>query len=337
MSGAELAARGLASTVVLRCEASVGSGFFVAQDRVLTNAHVLCASGEALRIRTSDGREGTGTPIQVNQELDLALLQTGGLQGDPLPLGDAGSLRVGDPVVVVGTPKGMEFSVSQGVISNADRTILGVAYLQTDAAVNPGNSGGPTIDAQGRVVGVVSLKRSDAEGIGLVLPINYAFTGGQAMLSSPLPRGSAGFQRMVAVAEAAERDEASALALAGQRPGLVAAQDTGTGHVVATILWPRALDPGQQRFKFALWDRGRRLCSMEAEASVWSKVEGKGGRSVLPPRVKLWLERHGFASDIYAANTTVDMSQCLRNEVTADSELEIELEGADADASRIRL
>jgi serine protease Do len=337
LSGAELAQRGLASTVVLRCSETLGSGFFVAADRVLTNAHVLCPAGETLEVHTSDGRQGTGRPIHAKEDLDLALVQVEGLSGIPLPLGDAGSLRVGDRVVVVGAPRGMEFSVTQGGISNMDRVMLGIAYLQTDAAVNPGNSGGPMLDDRGRVVGVVSLKRMDAEGIALVLPINYAFTGQDAALVAAPPGGpSEGFARMAGAAASLNQQEVAKLASTGQRPGLVAAAVAGAS-IRAVVLWPSAFDPGDQEFAFALWTKKERLCSMQGALKGWRKVEGEGGESLLSGQGKAWLDKHGFSSDLYAAVTLLDYSQCPLGSVGPGSTVDLELEGADSDASRIRL
>jgi S1-C subfamily serine protease len=335
LSGAQLARQGLASTVVIRCRDSLGSGFFVTASQVLTNAHVVCPSDETMRVHTADGREGTGALVRSSPSLDLALVEVQGLTGVPLPLGDAGTLHVGDPVVVVGAPKGMEFTVTQGGVSNLDRVMLGVAYLQTDAAINPGNSGGPMLDTGGRAVGVVSMKRSDAEGIALVLPINYAFTGPDALLPRPGP-ASPGFQKLMARAEAQDASEAAKLTSTGQRPGLIAAAVLGH-RIQATVLWPSAFDPGHQRFSFALWHKAERLCSMQAEVSAWEKVESEDGGSVLTPQVKGWLERHGFSSDLYVTSAAVDLSQCPLDGVKAGAPVDLELEGADEDAARIRL
>jgi serine protease Do len=336
LSGAQLAQRGLASTVVIRCDESLGSGFFVANDRILTNAHVVCPENETLHIRSSDGRQGTGKTLRVSEELDLALIQAEGLQGVALPLGDAGALQVGDPVVVVGAPKGMEFSVTQGGVSNLDRVSLGVAYLQTDAAINPGNSGGPMLDQQGRVVGVVSMKRTDAEGISLALPINYAFTSSDAMLAFSLPEGSPGFERMLAVAAASDKQEVASLAATGQRPGLIGAEVAGS-FIKATILWPSTFDPRQQRFRFVLWHKRDRLCSIDGDVATWRKVEGEEGKSPLPPQGRLWLERNGFSSNLYATATLLNYSTCPLGSLGPGSTVDLEMEGADSDASRIRL
>ena len=155
--------------------------------------------------------------IRVSQELDLALIQAEGLQGVPLPLGDAGALQVGDPVVVVGAPKGMEFSVTQGGISNLDRVSLGVAYVQTDAAINPGNSRpGPMLDQEGRVVGVVSMKRRDAEGIALARADQLCVHRPRIRYSaSSLTEGSPGFERMLAAAATRDKQEVASLATHG--------------------------------------------------------------------------------------------------------------------------
>src|SRR6185503_6369190 len=84
-----------------------------------------------------------------------------------LPLGDVEDVALGDRVMMIGSPMGLEFTVHEGLVSHLGRVAQGVAFIQLDAKVNPGNSGGPIIDEQGRVVGVVTLKQAQAEGIGL--------------------------------------------------------------------------------------------------------------------------------------------------------------------------
>src|SRR5262249_7819837 len=157
--------------------------FFVANETVLTNAHVLCPEGQPLTVIFSDGRRATGVPMRSDTLLDLAVVHSAGATAPPLPLGDAGSLNVGDHVVLVGSPVGLEFTVHEGTVSSISRTLLGLAYIQLDAKVNPGNSGGALLDKLGRVVGIVSLKVQTAEGIGLALPINYAYDGAGALIS----------------------------------------------------------------------------------------------------------------------------------------------------------
>ena len=186
LSTKEIAARALPSTVSIRCPNSVGSGFFVTSELVLTNAHVLCTSG-IIDVVRSDGKKHVGTAVQSDAHLDLAVVQVPGASATPLPLGDAGLLAVGEQVVVIGSPMGFEFTVHGGSISNLSRSVFGLSYLQVEAKVNPGNSGGPVLNDQGQVVGVVSLKYAEAEGIGLALPINYAWSGG-APLGAPSAR-----------------------------------------------------------------------------------------------------------------------------------------------------
>jgi hypothetical protein len=103
LSPAEVAARGLPATVALKCGQQSGSGFFVAQDLVLTNAHVVCAGEPRVTVRFSDGREEPGTVEANDPALDLAVVRCAGLRAAPLPLGDAGSLRVGDSLTMIGS------------------------------------------------------------------------------------------------------------------------------------------------------------------------------------------------------------------------------------------
>lgn len=187
LSAREIAALATPSTVVLRNGGSLGSGFFVAEDLVLTNAHVIASELDPVEVVFSDGRQIEGRTVERNEELDLALVRAPGAAAEPLALGDATALNTGDRVVFIGTPRGLDFTVHEGIVSHAMRQVLGVGYLQIDANVNPGNSGGPVLDTTGRVVGVLTAKVEGAEGLGLALPINYTYEGDSALLERPDP------------------------------------------------------------------------------------------------------------------------------------------------------
>jgi len=173
---------------------ALGTGFVVSEDGyILTNAHVVSESGQAVSTVTvifkGDGTQGTqveGTVLGADESTDVALIkvdpsQTPGLV--PIPLGDSSKATVGEAVVAIGNPLGLDFSLSSGVVSATDRelqspngaTITG--GIQTDAAINPGNSGGPLIDANGRVIGIneqIDSQSGGNEGIGFAVPINTA-------------------------------------------------------------------------------------------------------------------------------------------------------------------
>ncbi len=333
LSPAEVAARGLPATVALRCGKQTGSGFFVARDLVLTNAHVVCANDPRVSVRFNDGREEEGIVQATEPALDLAVVQAPGLRAAPLALGDAGSLRVGDRLTMIGSPLGLEFSVHQCGVSNLDRNDLGLALVQIDAAVNPGNSGGPLLDAQGRVVAVVTMKVKRGEGIGLAVPINYSYSGATPLVPGHPGADSPGFAVMRARADQASQEEAAKLAATGQRPGLVGALATGDA-IGAHIVWPSATRPFQTAFKFALVRGEERICSLTGEAGEWQKLETRDRGSVLPPRGKAWLESHGFASDLYHSVATIRFGDCPGDKL--DGPVDLVMEDADEDASRVR-
>jgi len=173
---------------------ALGTGFVVSTDGyILTNAHVVSESGQAVSTVTvifkGDGSQGTqveGTVLGADESTDVALIkvdpsQTPGLV--PIPLGDSSKATVGEAVVAIGNPLGLDFSLSSGVVSATDRELQspnGVTItggIQTDAAINPGNSGGPLIDANGRVIGIneqIDSQSGGNEGIGFAVPINTA-------------------------------------------------------------------------------------------------------------------------------------------------------------------
>ena len=175
-----------ASVFVIGSGYSQGSGFAVGEDRVVTNAHVIARSGD-VRVSAYDGSEYAAALIGYDETLDLALLKVAGARFKALPFGDVSGVKAGDDVYAVGIPKSMAYTLTKGIISNKDRTLNGMRYLQTDAAVNEGNSGGPLLNAAGEVIGVNTLKLSDTEGIGLSIPIDVvaAFLDDDAAPSAP--------------------------------------------------------------------------------------------------------------------------------------------------------
>lgn len=156
---------------------SLGSGFIIdPEGYVVTNNHVV-EGAEQIHVRLADGRELVAQVVGKDPSTDLALLH---LIGDfhNLPyvyLGDSDELRVGDWVVAIGSPFGLDHTVSHGMISAKER-VLGVGafddFIQTDAMINPGNSGGPLFDMQGDVVGVNTAIVSHGQGIGFAVPID---------------------------------------------------------------------------------------------------------------------------------------------------------------------
>jgi S1-C subfamily serine protease len=329
----QVAARGLAATVALRCGEQLGSGFFVDEERLVTNAHVLCPGDDTVKIRFSSGREATGSVEASDDVRDLAIVRASGAKAPSLPLGDAGALAAGERLAMIGAPLGLEFTVHEASVSNLERHELGVAFVQIDARVNPGNSGGPLIDDRGRVVAVVTLKRTDAEGIAFAVPVNYLYTGDSPLLADHARPSSAGFARMTARAEGASRQEAEALAATGQRPGLVGAAILGD-TIHAKVIWPSAQEPFVTTLSFALWNGPSRLCSLTGEVDRWTRLVAADGGSVLTPRGKAWLDASGFSSDLYAGVARMKWDECPDEPLAGN--VELELENADSDAQRVR-
>jgi S1-C subfamily serine protease len=168
---------------------STGSGFVIDKDGlILTNAHVLDAATD-IEVTFSDNHRVSATPIGKDPDTDLALLRVDS-EGDelqPLDLGDSSTVQVGDPTIAIGNPFGLERTLTTGVVSALQRRLTAPSgftiddVIQTDAALNPGNSGGPLLDASGRVIGINSQIATGGEGssggnvgIGFAVPINTA-------------------------------------------------------------------------------------------------------------------------------------------------------------------
>ena len=155
-----------------------GSGIIIdSRGYILTNYHVVGGAQQIL-VRLSDGRELRGQVAGSNQRLDIALVKVSAPGLRPAPLGDSNRVRVGQWAIAIGSPFGLDQTVTVGVISAVGRHGLGRNasgyYLQTDASINPGNSGGPLLDINGNVVGINNMILSSGQGIGFAIPINLA-------------------------------------------------------------------------------------------------------------------------------------------------------------------
>jgi len=155
---------------------SSGSGFIIdPSGLIVTNAHVV-EDANWLQVRLADGRRFNGRVIGQDARVDLALVRIEGAANLPtLPLGDSNRLRVGEFVMALGHPFGLEQSVSFGIVSRKGSPLTvaapGFDFIQTDAAINPGNSGGPLVNMAGQVVGVNSMAARNGS-IGFAIPAN---------------------------------------------------------------------------------------------------------------------------------------------------------------------
>lgn len=157
-----------------------GSGFFVTADGyVLTNAHVV-ADASTVTVRMTDRREFLAKVVGVDRRTDVAVLKVDGKDFPTVEFGDPNKLRVGEWVVAIGSPFGFENSVTAGIVSATSRSLPdgnATPFIQTDAAVNPGNSGGPLFNMAGEVVGINSqiyTRSGGFMGISFAIPIDVA-------------------------------------------------------------------------------------------------------------------------------------------------------------------
>ncbi len=164
-------------------ESSSGSGFIVSRDGyIVTNAHVV-QGADNIKVQLSDKAEVPAKLVGADQSTDLAFLKAdlSGHRHTVLPLGDSRSVKVGQPVYAIGNPLGFDRSLSEGIVSALNRDITAPnnfnipGAIQTDAAINRGNSGGPLISAQGKVIGVTAQIATEGSGnIGIAFDIPSA-------------------------------------------------------------------------------------------------------------------------------------------------------------------
>lgn len=162
-----------------------GSGIVATEDGyIITNSHVVNDSrGTQVKVVTKDEKEYTGTVIGYDRNTDLAIVKIDAEDLVPAEFGDADAMEVGDTVLAIGNPGGLEYasSMTRGIVSALNRKLSsnsdnGMTYIQTDAAINPGNSGGALVNEYGQVIGINSSKlvAEDFEGMGFAIPVSKA-------------------------------------------------------------------------------------------------------------------------------------------------------------------
>jgi len=157
---------------------SLGSGFIIdRQGYIVTNNHVV-ENADEIKVKLANGKEFDAKVVGRDAKTDLALIKIKGVEDlTPLKMGNSDDLKVGSWVVAVGSPFGLEQTVTAGIVSAKGRTIGAGPYdnfIQTDASINPGNSGGPLINTRGEVIGINTAIIASGQGIGFAIPVNMA-------------------------------------------------------------------------------------------------------------------------------------------------------------------
>ena len=162
----------------------LGTGMIVSDNGyILTNWHVAGEKYSNCYVALANGKVSNGNVVWADKDLDLAIIKISASNLKYITLGDSDNIKIGQEAYAIGNPIGVEFqrTVTSGIISGINRTIkindekedsYMEDLIQTDATINPGNSGGPLINSQGEVIGINSVKITDAEGIGFAVPIN---------------------------------------------------------------------------------------------------------------------------------------------------------------------
>ena len=169
---------------VVRVEASGGhgTGFVISSGAILTNAHVV-GHESAVSLIDEAGGKHEGTVVWRDRRLDLSVVCTTSAPWPPIAVGDLSRIREGDEVFALGHPLGFNYTVTRGIISARAREVDGKVFIQTDAAISPGNSGGPLLDQQGCVIGINTFLVRGGNSLYFAIPIDRALAAAGPAIS----------------------------------------------------------------------------------------------------------------------------------------------------------
>ncbi len=260
----DVVAKAMPAVVVVETSSGRGSAFFVDRDRLLTNHHVVVGQSY-VKLRLSDNSMLDASILATSPEYDLAVLRL--MQPGPehpfLPLGTVQEVRQGQEVLAIGTPLGVfQNTVTRGIVSSL-RQVDKVVVLQTDTALNPGNSGGPLIDHAGRVIGINTLSFRGSQGLNFAIAIDHAraLMEGRSLQLAFAPPAHDGMKNLLPGAGTSEADrtrEEGTKRYVAQLAVLARASDQ-MESAFATFLaydWDGKVTGSFDRNFYALWEQG---------------------------------------------------------------------------------
>ena len=305
----ELAARIVPATATVLCGPRQGSGFFVAPERLVTNQHVLCEEDHgSLEVVLEDGRRLAATLLRSEERLDAAVLDVKGAAAVPLPLGDSTRVGRGDKVYVVGAPLGMSFTMSQGIVGHATRRTTGLSYIQIDLSITRGNSGGPLVDEEGRVVGLVTYKIGSDATIGLALAINHLYTGDKPLITPPRQYDGAKWEEELQLAWSEDKKDRQQLLENMRKPMLLRARHDGSTYHAAVAYMGDRTPPRRVNFAVVL-QTGQ--CDLDVPIGRWRLIgHTTNVDEDLPPSVRTWVQHNKIETKVQMGIASFDASRC---------------------------
>jgi hypothetical protein len=261
----DVVAKAMPAVVVVETSSGRGSAFFVDRDRLLTNHHVIVGQSY-VKLRLADNSTLDARIIATAPDYDLAVLRL--MQPGPdrafLPLGTIQEVRQGQEVLAIGTPLGVfQNTVTRGIVSSL-RQLDKVVVLQTDTALNPGNSGGPLIDHAGRVIGINTMSFRGSQGLNFAIAIDHAkalMEGRSLQLAFVPPPSNDGMRALMPCAGVSESDrirEEGTKRYAAQLAALAHASDQMESAFAyfLTHYWDGKVVGTFDRNFYALWEKG---------------------------------------------------------------------------------
>ncbi len=318
-----LAERAIASSATVVCKNRRGAGFFIGRNLLATNDHVLCPKDDSVRLFLQNGRQFSGKARFRDEQLDVALIEVSGdAKIAPLALGDATDLRRGATVYAVGAPLGLDFTLSRGIVSHERRVQYGVVFIQLDASINQGNSGGPLLDRKGRVVGIVSMRMAKADGLGFALPINYLYAGPKAQVQAPPDSRPAAWEEVLQAATREDREKREEFREFWKRPMLANALLRGS-QVVAVVV---SQQTSNSRFEFVFEANDVFLCRQSSRVMEWVTPDADMLSEQMNERARKWTQESGLPKELKLGMVTLGLGGCPKIEPRA--KLVLVLEGA---------
>lgn len=148
---------------------SLGSGFAIGENCIVTNAHVI-ENVHSITLTSYEGDKYTASLLGIDEDKDIAVLAIKDASFPYLKMANLSTVKIGDDIYAIGAPKGMAYTLTKGTVSAKERIVENESFIQIDAAINEGNSGGPLLNDAGEVLGMNTMKMTDSEGIGLAIP-----------------------------------------------------------------------------------------------------------------------------------------------------------------------